>query len=82
MTNYERIKKMTIEEMAENMNNANLVNLISTICKKECEIQGGDPYECAYYSGYVDECNYCTDDDTQMPCVECIKRWLESETEE
>lgn len=68
MTNYERIKNMSVEEMA-----IAIFNLYFTINGLNCEKC------CAYTTD--EECNK-TDNDGKGTCIDGIKKWLESEVQE
>lgn len=66
MTNFERIKAMSVEEMAEFMCSAN-----DTICFDNCNRDTGNKYSCKF----GDSC-------TPENCIKCMKEYLESEVTE
>ena len=67
MTNYDRIRCMSIEEMAEFM-----YSEIDKICFNTCERETGNEFQCPYEIN-VTNC--------ETTCVNCIKKYLESEAE-
>ena len=62
-TNYDRIKDMTIEEMAELFYSG-----IDKICFENCSKGTGNEFCCPI-----------KDDVTPENCINCVKRWLEAE---
>lgn len=68
MTNYERIRNMSIEEMAEAMNKSADDGLYNLSCQKYC----------AYTTNK--RCNKFNNDG-RGGCTDGIKQWLESEVE-
>lgn len=67
MTNYERIKNKSIEEIAKYIDES-CDNLGGEICKSTCERMTGSKYKCPYGAG-------------NERCVECIVEWLNSEVD-
>ena len=65
MTNFERIKEMSVEELANVLYGAN-----DKICFANCMSATGYKFGCKFGED-VDEQN----------CKECMKNWLESEAE-
>lgn len=63
MTNFEKIKSMSVEELAEFMYSAN-----DKICFENCTRDTGNKYSCKFGGG-------CTPEN----CVRCMKQYLESE---
>lgn len=64
-TNYDRIKAMSVDEMADVFYSG-----IDKICFDNCTKSTGNKFECPI-----------KDDVTPDSCKECIKRWLESEVD-
>lgn len=69
MTNYERIKNMSVEEMAEAMNKSADDGLYNLGCQKYC----------AYTTN--GRCNKVSGNG-KGGCIDGIKQWLETEVEE
>lgn len=67
MRNYERIKNMSVEEMAELLDKT-----LSGDCCYPCKMK--NVYKCGYF--LLDSDSRC------QLCVKNIKLWLESEVEE
>ena len=65
MTNLERIKAMTVEELAEFIYSAN-----DNICFENCNRDTGNKYSCKF-----------GDDLKPENCINCMKIYLESEVE-
>ena len=63
MLNYDRIKAMTVDELAEFIYSAN-----DKICFENCKRDTGDKYSCKFGEDLKPE-----------NCVRCIKKHLESE---
>ena len=63
MTNFDRIKTMSIEEMAEFMYSAN-----DKICFDNCKKATSNKYSCKF-----------GEDVTTENCMRCMKEYLESE---
>ena len=66
MKNYERIKNMSVEEMAEVLYRAN-----DDICFHNCTQDTGNKFECSLGDNLKPE-----------HCLSCMKRWLLSEAKE
>ena len=72
MTNFEKIKQMSVEEMAEAIQNITNSEYDVKFCqnKKECDEKLDD---------------FCFENDVfdvDLPCRNCIIEWLESEVQE
>ena len=65
MNNYERIKNMSIEELAKFMYSAS-----DKICFENCMKDTGNKFSCRFSEG-VDTAN----------CINCMKHYLESEAD-
>ena len=65
MTNFEKIKAMSVEELANVIYKAN-----DEICFNNCISDTGNKFSCKFGEN-VDEQN----------CKECMKNWLESEAD-
>ena len=63
-TNYDRIKAMSIEQMAEVMYSA-----ADKICFENCMKETGNEFCCKH-----------DEDSRPEQCINCMKRWLESAT--
>lgn len=66
MTNLERIKNMSVEEMAEFIYSAN-----DKICFENCKQDTGNKYDCKF-----------GDDLKPENCIKCMRAYLESEAKE
>ncbi len=66
MKNYDRVKKMSVKELAELLYRAN-----DDICFENCQKDTGNKFECKFGEGVPFE-----------RCIECMEKWLESECEE
>lgn len=62
-SNYNRIRNMTVEEMAETLKN------IDVVCFENCKKETGNMFKCPYGE----------DVDTDAQCKQCYIKWLESE---
>ena len=65
-TNYDRIRNMSVEEIANGIYHRDEI-LLDKICKMSCKENGRCPVE---------------DTVTSSDCINCVKRWLESEVTE
>ena len=65
MTNFEKIKQMSVEDMAEMLLDASEKHF--TYCN-----------HCSYQSFYAP---HCTSSNLRTDCVYAIKKWLESEVD-
>lgn len=63
MKQYERVKNMSVKELAEFMNICP-----DNICFENCQKSTGNQFLCPHGEGVPTE-----------KCVECIEKWLESE---
>ena len=63
MTNFERIKSFSIDEMAKFLNSE-----ADNYCFDMCAASTGDKYKC-----------YIGEDASPKQCNECIKKWLSKE---
>lgn len=66
MTNYDRIKAMSVEELADVLYDVN-----DQICFENCSASTGNKFSCPL----GDNLNI-------SDCKKCIKKWLESEVSE
>lgn len=66
MTNFEKIKQMSVEDMAEMLLDESEKHF--TYCN-----------HCSHQSFYAP---HCTSSNLRIDCVYAIKKWLESEAEE
>jgi len=66
LTNFDRIKAMSVEELADVIYRAN-----DDICFSNCQKGTGDKFCCPY-----------GDEITNEQCIGCVKKWLESEVTE
>lgn len=64
-TNFDRVKKMSVEELAEFIYDA-----ADKICFENCTKDTGNKYQCRF-----------TEDISPRNCVECMKQYLESEVD-
>lgn len=64
ITNFDRIKAMSVEELAEY-----LYNTDDLLCDEICKHSQVD-YVCPY-----------ADEPTKEMCINCVKKWLESEVQ-
>ena len=69
MTNYDRIKAMSVEEMAKFIDTHN-DDLGGKICFWYCEKTTGSKYKCPY-----------NEEERDKRCIECVKQWLKSEVD-
>ena len=69
-TNYDRIRNMSVEEMAKYID-TNDDKLGGEICCWYCEKTTGKKYRCPY-----------GEEERDSKCIECIIEWLNSEVEE
>lgn len=65
-TNYDRIRNMSVDELAEVLYRAN-----DEICFENCNKDTGNKYSCSFGDELKPE-----------NCLTCMKRWLESEVTE
>lgn len=66
MTNFERIKAMTVEEMAKEIE----FTVMDKVCKWKCRQTTGNKYTCPYFEeDGIDTANK----------LQCVKEWLNSE---
>lgn len=66
MTNYDRIKAMSVEEMADV-----LYDVTDKICFQNCSASTGNKFQCP-----------CGENLDISNCKNCMKKWLESEVTE
>lgn len=66
MTNYDRIKAMSVEEMADL-----IYDVADKICFRNCSASTGNEFECP-----------CGENLDISNCKNCMKQWLESEVTE
>lgn len=66
MTNFEKIKQMSVENMAEMLLDESEKHF--TYCN-----------HCSHQSFYVP---HCTSSNLRIDCIHAVKKWLESEVEE
>ena len=69
LTNYEKIKSMSVDEMAEFLEDED--NLATQYCNKKCCVYFEDNGDCKAYKAVK-----------RNSCVQAVKQWLESEVEE
>lgn len=69
ITNYDRIKSMSIDELAEFLEDED--NLATQYCNKNCCIHFEDNGDCKAYKAVK-----------RNSCVQAVKQWLESEVSE
>ena len=69
-TNYDRIRNMSVEEMAKYIDDYD-DRLGGEICCWYCEKTTGKKYRCPY-----------GEEERDSKCIECIIEWLNSEVEE
>ena len=69
-TNYDRIKNMSVEEMAKRIDTYD-DKLGGIICMWHCEKTTGNKYKCPY-----------NEEERNKKCIECVIEWLESEVTE
>ena len=62
-TNYDRIRNMSVEEMA-----VVLYDAADRICFENCKQDTGNKHQCRFGEGVASE-----------NCINCIKQWLETE---
>lgn len=70
MTNYDRIKNMSVDEIAKHIDTHD-DKLGGEICCRHCEKTTGKKYRCPY-----------DEEERDGKCIECIKEWLLSEVED
>ena len=70
MTNFERIKAMTVDEIAQLIDD----ECMDTVCHWKCKKETGDESHCPFRVG-----DWLPD---TSKCFECIKEWLTSEVED
>lgn len=64
-TNYDRIRNMSVGELAEVLYKAN-----DDICFNNCTQNTGNKYKCPF-----------SDNVKPKNCINCMKKWLESEVD-
>ena len=69
-TNYDRIRNMSIEEMAKHIDSYD-DKLGGKICCWYCEKTTGSKYRCPY-----------AEEERDTHCIDCVKEWLSSEVED
>ena len=68
-TNYNRIRNMSVEELAKFIDEYGLFS--ADICYSHCEKTTGNKYKCPYDEKNRDE-----------HCIDCVIEWLNSEVSE
>ena len=72
MTNYEKIKAMSLEQLARLLMGVNVGDTVTDIaCKAECKAGTGNAFDCPHLAE--------ADADNNLPCHKCMEKWLRTE---